>query len=540
MEHDPDLASPDPFAIADDGGTLSDADVEAGWDVPDRYAPDGECNLDLIDAKESLAQWKIEAVGRRPQDFFVRDLLHSSLLRDRRPRFFHRYYDRPGKWMSALVEHLPSEDQAAAVAHVALHFLHRRQLVALYQRWLETPIAERQTDPDYRQIYRLWECEPTGVLLSWNDPNGSIRSNFQCGIPRLCPWCHARRALDLHRRLQKGPMKDLRGKFLVQARIEVIGEEMGLDDDWLEAVLTGQDVYQGLTEDDENVYLLDRRHTTFMRDRLGRVLLREAEALGVRGGFLSYHVGPGRGLLQNYDTFRHELNLVGEVTFGSNLEKARVERRMGLNQETHPVLEVADRYFPVWWLMMPADVPQALRFMVAGSSLSYPVEKLGLQTNDCGCPEHLLNDGVPGALALQPTFMFLPDEWDLYAPTLKGRQLFTTFGSWRGRATGGCPGAGTGWTRGAGGRASATRGQSAGVIPPQGLNQERQVAAAQRRARLLEMARTALATTTSPGQRGRGRPAKRKHLAEILLALGEKVSMRDLKWLRQELYHSER
>ena len=49
-----------------------------------------------------------------------------------------------------------------------------------------------------------------------------------CYEPRLCPWCHARMVLKLYRRLAAGPLQDLGGKLLVQARISFTSKEMGL------------------------------------------------------------------------------------------------------------------------------------------------------------------------------------------------------------------------------------------------------------------------------------------------------------------------
>src|SRR4051812_31710832 len=82
-------------------------------DVDDYYAPSNMyCGSD--DPKTWLNAWKIDAVGHRPDDYFVRDLLHSSLLRDPRPRWYHRYCQRPGAWILDRIDHLPDQDQPAA------------------------------------------------------------------------------------------------------------------------------------------------------------------------------------------------------------------------------------------------------------------------------------------------------------------------------------------------------------------------------------------------------------------------------------------
>src|SRR5690349_7679455 len=75
----------------------------------------GECEIAqsqvTMRVVEAVLEWRVTAVGRRPQDHMARDLLHGSLLRDRRPRLYHRNVKEPPAWVLGAVAHLPTQAQ---------------------------------------------------------------------------------------------------------------------------------------------------------------------------------------------------------------------------------------------------------------------------------------------------------------------------------------------------------------------------------------------------------------------------------------------
>ena len=85
----------------DEGNEVVDDRVESGYPADDLG----------LDAFDSVRQWQIRAVGKRPQDFIARDCLFGSLFRDYRATWFHRYLQRPSEWMKELVAHLPFDEQ---------------------------------------------------------------------------------------------------------------------------------------------------------------------------------------------------------------------------------------------------------------------------------------------------------------------------------------------------------------------------------------------------------------------------------------------
>jgi hypothetical protein len=162
------------------------------------------------DAKGVVAQWNILAVGHRPEDYLGRDCLYGSLRRDHRVPWFRRYLKRPSSWMKDLVAHLPSKsDRRQALQCVVLDYLHKLHLARLY------PLLNYMYgyDPEiYENIVfrRLWRCTPYTVQVERR--GGGWKNIRGCGYPHLCPWCHARKVVQLHKVIRHGPLKEPAGK----------------------------------------------------------------------------------------------------------------------------------------------------------------------------------------------------------------------------------------------------------------------------------------------------------------------------------------
>jgi hypothetical protein len=162
------------------------------------------------DARQAVEQWRIAALGRRPEDFMARDLLLHSLWRDERPRVFHSLAKKPPAWVRDHVRYLPGTEQAPAAQLTALHYLHRRQLARLRAGEVAGGVTEGR-----QLLARLWGCWPYGARVA---PPAGARAAPRacwCRLAWLCPWCYARRAVALERRLREGPLRRPQGKHLV-------------------------------------------------------------------------------------------------------------------------------------------------------------------------------------------------------------------------------------------------------------------------------------------------------------------------------------
>lgn len=484
---------------------------------------------------EAVLQWRVTAVGNRPQDHLARDLLHGSLLRDRRPRLYHGNVRQPPGWVLGAVEHLPPEVQKQAVEHVALHFLHRWHLARVCPRLLGPGGASEGMEAD-----RVWRCWPYGVEVRWDGP-GRRTPKDVCGLARLCPWCHGRKALALHRRIEQGPLAGVTGGHLVLARAtiwsESMGDRIGSGRFWQNPGGPGPHWYL-----QENVLLppnfnrvLFPEYVRYVREEVAGDLVRQATGFGVRGGLVAYQVGPhltDEGLRQ----FRHELALLGELPAdgggGTRCLETELGQRCGPQGSLRLVTFEDGREKCLTrfrWYMLPAGVNGALRFLLAGTSLNYPLHELGL----VACQEDWeveLRYGIDGALALQPAFMFDPIQWWSYEGQTRGMQLYSPFGTWR-CALGGQERKGPGPTEHLG---LARRARLKGRRALRQANAGRKHEAEQRRAGLLARARPLWGQLRSQ-PKSAGRPALRGPLRELLLAEGVEASARDLRWLVQKL-----
>jgi hypothetical protein len=315
-------------------------------------------------------------------------------------------------------------------------------------------------------------------------------------LSRHCPWCHARKVSTLYENLRRGPLSNPKGKLLFYGKASPVEEPKYLE------------------------------HAFYTREHLTQGLLEDSYWLGIDNGVWVHQLGPG--LRQNgLPTFIHDVALIGEV---DDAAIDRMERDAdgtvfggGIRTALSGDLETS---FNVFWTLLPANHPAALRIALAGSTGSYPVEKLGLP------PEWFRNHhdhrtGMRGALGWQPTFLLDPQTWSLCAGLLKCQRMYQAFGTWRqslGRAS-----------REA--RESISekfaRVQAAGRVRDrqQKGNRRRCREAEDRRQGLLEVARPLWSQVQVETKGGKGRPAYRSALEAMLGERGITVSRRDMDWV---------
>lgn len=246
---------------------------------------------------------------------------------------------------------------------------------------------------------------------------------------------------------------------------------------------------------------------------------------GARGGLLTYQLGPSRNA-DGYLSFSHRMGLLAEVEFNTPEARQRF-----LERTFAPTSRMNVMGFPetVEWLAMPASAPETLRFLLAGSSASYPVESLKLT----GAWDRLPN-GIPGVLSLQP--MYLMDDCRALAvlQATKHQHLYEAFGTWKA------------WLS-AGNKKPRTEQWLADLEQRQqqadrsrrlrSANEARRQEAATRRQEPLEAARDLWPKVKAEAQGVRGRPPHRKLLGKMLQGQGYACSDRDLRYLVKRLQH---
>jgi len=322
-----------------------------------------------------------------------------------------------------------------------------------------------------------------------------------------CPWCLARRVVKLHGRLQRTVLDNPAGKHLIllRASLPVNRFPLGMDDGHLR-----------------------RADIDSVRRYFGEKLRALAAKLGIEGGLLTYQVGPaiadvGEHLSEQVESFRHQLNLLGEVEFRSDRHRQEVYTKLGIGDPDANWIVMWQSREVCWTIdsvVMPADDPQTLRILLAGSAARYqprfPVDVAGTRL----FREKSVRDGIPGAFAMEPLFMLDRARWYDYMMATRGLRMYDTFGSWREAL------------KDDDGDEPILTGKERIMRK---LNITKQVAATARRRTLLAVAQPLWNQVMKSTPSGRGRPAHRRRLADSLRDAGLDISMRDLKWLVKEL-----
>jgi hypothetical protein len=495
-----------------------------------------------LDPQVSVESWKIEAVGRRPEDFLVRDCLFASLFRDKRATWFHRSVKKPQDWMTALVAHLPESDQAQALQYVVLHYLHKCHLARRYPAVYSGVLAGEE-ERELRSLKRLWHCWPTGVLLSEPEDDGD-RVYRACDLAWLCPWCHARKVLDLHRRLTLAE-PHAGCQHLIVARAGFVEPVGGLDgtarDSDLREFVKYLTSFASSPEEAEHVgwsaggYLgREPARIAETRTQVLATLLGQVRGFGLdRGGVWTSQLSPWQNRAGRR-TFRHDaalLTAVDEPTYQQL--PPRLLAQMRSSGAFRTPLGIHDLF--IEWSSASAAHPQALRLLLAGSAHNYYSSGLGLPDQAYRF-RNGRSEGVAGILGWQPTFLLDAGLWPAYAEVTRGWRLYQSFGTWRQalRETGSTAKTGkkAPAQRQGSGKATSRQGQAARWRKKEGLrrgNAGRKQQAADRRHALLEVARGVVGQGSVPG---------RVHLGELLIASGvspSELSQRVLRWLAREL-----
>jgi len=427
------------------------ADGDPAHELDDRgFEPEPECEhtfgrgelhhiLWALDGEEleietSVADWlgwfPVVAVGDRPRDHMTRDLMHGSLLRDHRvPAFARMAKDPPPDWLREAVAHLPVPQQPQARQHLTLRWMVGRGLFHLSES-----LPEYQQNEGVRRLIRdVMQCRPLGAHVgrpdrddwSWRSKDGT------CKRRQLCPSCLTRWAMKYYRRLRLGPCNPGRGagKHLLLARIEVPGEALP---PLSEAVC--MDLYrwnppwicEGSTFNPRR--LLRLGDILFARTVWGGRLRDWARSCGATGGVLVHQVGPGR-TERGLAGFVHELSILAEVPTATRDHRIVLKQRACLDSERMPTKWSGDVPIRIAAAVMAADRPTALRYLWAGTSVGFDLERAGIHVN--GGIEAAW--GLEGAVRLQPWFLYDAEQWLSHGEALKGLHLARPFGSWRGK-----------------------------------------------------------------------------------------------------------
>ncbi|MCY2990908.1 MAG: hypothetical protein NTY19_23985 [Planctomycetota bacterium] len=465
--------------------------------------------------------WRITAIGNRPHDHLVRDNLFGSLIRDHRGQVFQALLRRPPDWMSESVKYLPEPQRRTALQVVALNFLHQR----LYANFLASAAA----NPDASRIpgvldaiQRAQRCWPVGVLLE-PGPGLQPTERFVCKQAYLCPWCHGRRVNHLYGSLRSRFAEPVPFRWLLQIRLNLSIDNLPQDaiDLWYQHMNR-----RDRAQFDEANFPWLRVPIYYVHDEIKKQLRDKIARLQLKGGILTYQLGPDRSSDERLG-FSHRLGLLGEITFES---QAAEDAYFGGMSPDEAQLYVCGRWLRAEFIAVPTTTPQALRFLLAGSSVNYPVERLGYKCNlgSTATPERgVLHDGVPGVLALQPLYLLDDNRLHTYAAAMTGIHLYDRFGSWRVSKPVEPPSLAN--LRPRQHRASRRR-------RLQTHNDQRQQQAADKRAAQLEIARTLWPQVQQQAARQqRGRPPYRQVLTQLLQQQGVQASDRDVRWLLQML-----
>ena len=160
----------------------------------------------------------------------ARDLLHAGLLADPRTARYHELTADPPDWV------------VRRVAHLEPKYLGRRS--STRRSTSCTGITSDGSGRAWRSVWpgrpgwiingdgpglllSLAACRPVGALLTWQGAAGRAH-DFTCGYARVCPWCHARKVLELHDRLVAGPCRPgrMEGKHLVRVGVKIHGDDL--------------------------------------------------------------------------------------------------------------------------------------------------------------------------------------------------------------------------------------------------------------------------------------------------------------------------
>jgi hypothetical protein len=478
----------DPVAPEDDPGS---------WDFPPLSGGAGTGPPPSVEylrqfnerVNEAAQQWEVVGAGDRPEDWCLRDVLFSGLIRDPRARWFReaiREQPYPEGWFRAL---------------------HRRQLFKVAQL-LTAEILQDPNDPaitEYfavgrirRKLERLWACPPCGVRVVYH----GTRTIRRCGLVWLCPWCNARAAYAAYTHI-----------------LQCVAREP--QDGRVPAVL-----WAGTT--DEHARVLECEPEAVLA-ALRRGIYRRARRLGADGGLLVHTVQNPAARDTEEPVMEHALALVALIDPDAELAGLTANHRHGPDGGLCPHSIASLR------LDTDTQTPAtALRRLIFGADAGwYSYAADGAGDADVGSPTQASRPGW-GAACLAAVGQFPAPAWLAYEDAIHDRVRFRLFGSWRRRARR-CPFRALLPTpeRLASIRQGVAR-DARRQRKRQGLaaeNLRRQEGAEARRQALLEQLRPAWAAWVEAHRSAPGRLATHKLIAAFFRERGMTLSQRDLRWL---------
>ncbi len=341
-------------------------------------------------ARQEVLGWAVRSVGKRPEDWLARDLLHGSLARDKRVWQYHRMRKggtRPSWTMQDTDQYSDSERKTIANCRI-LHFSHLRYLHVLREHLAETA----------QVIARLWHCWPTGFECEWHG-EGTRTARDVCDMMRLCPFCLTRGVVRLYRRILSGPLATSTEKLLLSGRLVCT-----------DALLGNSDLCLPL-----------RARITRLREQLGGFLRREAVCFGASGGILVFQMGPQKDVLSRWENgetvaesitrFSYRISILAEVT----------NPTIRLLDATNGQLRSVDAFhlngnvLTPHWHLSTAD-KHGLRRLLVGNSFTYRGKQ-----NPAG--DH-------GVFELSPWFISSPAQWNKHFDATRNLRLFNCWGNW--------------------------------------------------------------------------------------------------------------
>ena len=380
---------------------------------------------------QAIWNWRIVALGHRPEDHLVRDVLCASLLRDRRTRMFHRMSSEPPEWVEERVKNLPHRSRSQAVQCTVLDYAHRALIGRLWRGQVELqgplgPGYQLINGAGYGLLLSLAACRPAGALLEWRGELAR-RHDFVCGYCRVCPWCHGRAVAALYRKLMAGPCRPerLHGKHLIRLRLRIGSAELATHQPFLEfAKQRGVDLSRATAF--ERSSILTRAEVQLARAFWFEDWMRRFGATcGIEGGIWTFQVEPylnRYGCVAGESQYRFEMNVIGATVQDGNYRRRPL---IALDRDFAAAIEIDEA---------PAGDPQALRRLLAGAPYKSGPNQPAAQSNEL---HQLAEQDFGGALRLVPWFLIdgsKPESgrqwWSCYEAT-RGSRLFATFGSWR-------------------------------------------------------------------------------------------------------------
>jgi len=133
-------------------------------------------------AWQSVCSWQPEAVGHRPLDWAVRDLIVGGAVRDPRNWAIRQLIKKQHPRLYQGTYGCTDKDRKQIARCRAYMFFHDLSL-------------HRYREVDSLLVDRLMQCPPNLFLVGMNE--GGLRGNR--GLAKLCPYCLARNAAKMYR-----------------------------------------------------------------------------------------------------------------------------------------------------------------------------------------------------------------------------------------------------------------------------------------------------------------------------------------------------